>query len=100
MSPPASRLRRIFTRFVDFLRREWQAFRRWLEDTRNFIHFSLLLVVPLLIGLVTFLANTIDLLPFLLFPPLVSGEFILFREPESKYASPKRFVGGDRKSVV
>ncbi len=94
MSSPASRFRQILARLVGLLRREWQAFRRWLENTRNFIHFSLLLVVPLLIGLVTFLANAIDLLPFLLFPPLVSGAFVLFREPESKYASPKRFVGG------
>jgi nucleotide-binding universal stress UspA family protein len=94
MPSPGSRLRPILDRLLRLVRRESRDFRSWLEDTRNFIHFSLLLVVPLLIGLVTFLANTIELLPFLLFPPLVSGAFTLFREPESRYASPKRFVGG------
>jgi HPP family. len=54
----------------------------------------LLLFIPLLIGGVTLLADTLDLLPFLLFPPLVSGAYSLFREPESQYASPRRFVGG------
>jgi len=94
MLPPDSRLRAILTRLLRLLRREWRDFRSWIEDTRNFIHLSLLLVVPLLIGLVTWLANSIELLPFLLFPPLVSGAFTLFREPESQYASPRRFVGG------
>ena len=92
--PLVSRLRPVFRRLLRLIRREWGDFRSWLEDTRNFIHLSLLLVVPLLIGLVTWLANAIDLLPFLLFPPLVSGAFTLFREPESQYASPRRFVGG------
>ncbi|TQQ81235.1 HPP family protein [Halonotius terrestris] len=94
MPPLDSRLRTILSRLSRLLRREWGDFRSWLEDTRNFIHLSLLLVVPLLIGLVTWLANSIDLLPFLLFPPLVSGAFALFRDPESQYASPRRFVGG------
>lgn len=89
-----SQLRPIINRFLRLLRREWGDFRCWLEDTRNFIHLSLLLVVPLLIGLVTFLANAIELLPFLLFPPLVSGAFRLFRDPEARHASPQRFVGG------
>mgnify|MGYP000019879105 FL=1 len=88
------RLRTVFGRLLRLIRRKRRDFRGWLEDTRNFIHFSLLLVVPLLIGLVTWLANSIELLPFLLFPPLVSGAFTLFREPESQYASPRRFVGG------
>ncbi|MFB6195884.1 MAG: HPP family protein [Haloplanus sp.] len=75
-------------------RRELVEFRRWLEDTRNFLHLSLLVFVPLLIGFVTLIANTLDLLPFLLFPPLASGTHTLFSHPESKYASPRRFVGG------
>jgi len=94
MPPLDSRLGEIATRVLRVIRREWSDFRRWLEDTRNFIHFSLLLLVPLLIGIVTFLSATVQLLPFLLFPPLVSGAYSLFREPESRYASPRRFVGG------
>ncbi|WP_049934479.1 HPP family protein [Haloplanus natans] len=69
-------------------------FHRWLEETQNFIHVSLFLFIPLLIGLVTYISNTVDLLPFLLFPPLASGTHTLFAHPESKYASPRRFVGG------
>ena len=89
-----SRLEEAFARLSRAGRLELADFRRWLENTRNFIHLSLLVFVPLLIALVTFLANLIDLLPFLLFPPLASGTYTLFASPESRYASPKRFVGG------
>jgi hypothetical protein len=68
--------------------------RRWLEHTRNFIHISLLLLMPIVIGVVTFVSNRLDLLPFLMFPPLASGTYTLFANPESKYASPWRFVAG------
>ncbi|MFB6292861.1 MAG: HPP family protein [Halonotius sp.] len=94
MQPFGSRLRPLFARLRRLVVRECRDFRRWVEDTRNFLHLSLLLFVPLLIGLVTWLASRIDLLPFLLFPPLVSAAFVLFHEPESKYASPRRVVGG------
>jgi len=94
MPPADSRLGAILNRAWRAVRRECAAFLRWLENTRNFIHFSLLLLIPPLIGLVTFLSKTVELLPFLLFPPLVSGAYTLFREPESRYASPGRFVGG------
>ena len=66
----------------------------WLENTRNLLHLSVLVFLPLLIGLVTFISNASDLLPFLLFPPLASGAYTLFAHPESRYASPRRFVGG------
>jgi hypothetical protein len=89
-----SRLRAGLARIQRFERRELAALRRWLEDTRNFVHVSLLLCVPLLMGLVTFLSNTVDVLPFLLFPPLASGTHALFTAPESKQASIRRFVGG------
>jgi hypothetical protein len=89
-----SRLRAGLSRVRRFERREIAEFRRWLEDTRNFVHVSLLVVVPLLIGLVTFLSNTVEVLPFLLFPPLASGTHALFTAPESKQASLRRFVGG------
>ncbi|WP_336002085.1 HPP family protein [Halorientalis halophila] len=75
-------------------RRELRAIRRWLENTRNLIHLSVIVFVPLLIAMVTWLSNAVSVLPFLLFPPLASGTFTLFSNPESEYASPTRFVGG------
>ncbi|WP_375796809.1 HPP family protein [Halosegnis sp.] len=54
----------------------------------------MLLLVPLLIVVVTTLANTVESLSFLLFPPLAAGTYTLFANPESKYASPTRFVSG------
>lgn len=87
-------IRAALDRLHQFERREIREFRRWIEDTRNLIHVSILLFVPLLIGLVTFITNTLDLLPFLLFPPLASGTYTLFANPESRSASPRRFVAG------
>ncbi|MFB6170424.1 MAG: HPP family protein [Haloarculaceae archaeon] len=75
-------------------RRRRRAFSRWIENTRNLLHLSVLLFLPLLLGIVTALSNTLELLPFLLFPPLASGTYTLFAHPESRYASPRRFVGG------
>ncbi len=76
-------------------RREVAEFRDWIEHTGNLIHVSILVFLPLLIGLVTFISNALDtVLPFLLFPPLASGSYTLFANPESNYASPRRFVGG------
>ncbi len=75
-------------------RREWREFRRWVEDTGNLVHLSVLVFVPLLIAGVTAIANAEDLLPFVLFPPLASGTYSLFADPEGKYASPATFVGG------
>jgi nucleotide-binding universal stress UspA family protein len=89
-----SRLRPVFARLRRFIRREIVDVRRWIEHTRNFIHISLLLLMPVLIGLVTFVSNRLDLLPFLMFPPLASGAYTLFANPGSKYATPRRFVAG------
>ncbi|WP_135365259.1 HPP family protein [Halosimplex halophilum] len=75
-------------------RRELRAFRRWVERTSNLVHLSVLVFVPLLIAVVTLLFNSIDRLSFLLFPPLASGTYTLFANPEGKYASPARFVAG------
>ncbi|QPV61302.1 HPP family protein [Halosimplex litoreum] len=83
----AARLRRLE-------RREARAFRRWVERTSNLVHLSILALVPLLIAVVTLLFNSIDQLSFLLFPPLASGTYTLFANPEGKYASPTRFVAG------
>jgi hypothetical protein len=75
-------------------RREMREFRAWLENTRNLIHLTVLVLVPLLIALVTLLSNAVRALPFVLFPPLASGTYTLFSDPEGRFASPTRFVGG------
>jgi nucleotide-binding universal stress UspA family protein len=77
-----------------FERRELRELRNWLRQTRNLVHLSILLVVPLVIGVVTGLTNTLSAFSFLLFPPLASGAYTLFANPEGEYASPVRFVGG------
>lgn len=65
-----------------------------METTDNLIHVSILLFVPLLIGLVTLLSNSIQQISFLLFPPLAAGTYTLFADPEGRYASPWKFVAG------
>ena len=88
------RATRALRRVRRFERREVGELRDWLENTRNLLHLSILVLLPLLFAIVTYLSNTIDLLPFLLFPPLASGAHTLFAHPGSRYASPRRFVGG------
>ena len=85
---------RAFRRLRRIERREVDGLRDWLENTRNVLHLTTLVVLPALLALVTYLSNATDLLPFLLFPPLASGAHTLFAHPESRYASPRRFVGG------
>jgi nucleotide-binding universal stress UspA family protein len=75
-------------------RRELAEFRRWLQHTGNLLHLTVLVAVPLLIGLVTLISNALTELSFLLFPPLASGAYTLFSDPEGRYASPKKFVVG------
>ncbi|SEW21621.1 HPP family protein [Natrinema salifodinae] len=75
-------------------RRELDAFFRWLEHTGNLLHLSVLVFVPLLIAAVTWLANATAAISFLLFPPLASGAYTLFADPEGTYATPWKFVGG------
>jgi len=94
MQRPRDRLRRLRRRLRRLERREESALRRWIEDTDNLVHVSILLFVPLTIAAVTALANATPSLSFLLFPPLASGAFTLFADPEGKYASPLRFVAG------
>lgn len=74
--------------------RELAEFRRWLEDTDNLLHLTVVVAVPLLLAVVTAISNRVHVLPYLLFPPLASGAYTLFANPESEYASPRRFVGG------
>lgn len=83
----ARRLRRIE-------RRELAALKRWIEDTDNLRHLTVVLAVPLLIALVTALSDVVTVVSFLLFPPLASGTYTLFADPEGRYSSPRRFVGG------
>ena len=90
----AERLFSVYQRLRAVERRELREFGRWVENTDNLVHLSVLLFVPLLIGVVTLLSNTVNALPYLLFPPLASGTYTLFAQPESRYASPRRFVGG------
>jgi len=88
------RLRRLLARVRRVERRELRSLRRWLEHTQNVLHVSILLFVPLVIGLVTYLSNSLSGLSFLLYPPLAAGAFTLFADPEGRYASVRRFVGG------
>ena len=89
-----SRWRVLLARLRRYERRELHELRTWLSETNNLVHLSILLVVPLVIGIVTTLANAVGSLSFLLYPPLASGAYTLFANPEGKYASPLRFVGG------
>lgn len=74
--------------------RKFHEVRRCLEETSTLVHVSILLFVPPLVGLLTYLSNRIEPLSFFLFPPLAAGTYALFANPESKYASPVRFVTG------
>jgi hypothetical protein len=94
LSGPRARLDRLLARIRRVERRELRDFRRWLEHTNNLLHLSVLVFVPLLIALVTYISNASAALSFLLFPPLASGTYTLFSDPEGKYASPPKFVGG------
>ncbi|GAA0226424.1 HPP family protein [Haladaptatus pallidirubidus] len=77
-----------------FERREIKQFVRWVEHTRNLTRLTVLVVAPLLIAGITWLSNAVNIITFLIFPPLASGTYTLFTDPEGKYASPTRFVGG------
>lgn len=91
---PRDRVRAAFRRLRRLERRELGEFRRWIEHTSHLLHLTVLLAVPLLIGLVTALSNAVPVLSFLLFPPLAAGAYTLFADPEGSYASPQRFVAG------
>jgi len=94
LEPLWRRYRTIRRRARRFTRREAHAFRRWLEDTENFLHLSTLLVVPLVIGAITWISNASAVVSFLIYPPLASGTYALFTDPSGPYADPITFVGG------
>jgi hypothetical protein len=75
-------------------RRELRSLRRWVETTNNLLQLTVVVVVPLLIGLVTLLSNAFSPVFFLVYPPLAAGAYTLFADPEGKYSSPGTFVGG------
>ncbi|MFB6105110.1 MAG: HPP family protein [Halobacteriaceae archaeon] len=76
------------------VRRRIHRFRRWVETTSNLLHLTVLVFVPLLIGIVTLLSNAVSAVSFLVYPPLASGTYTLFADPEGRYSSPGKFVGG------
>ncbi|RLM57195.1 HPP family protein [Halobellus sp. Atlit-31R] len=73
-------------------RREASELRRWVQNTGNLLHLSIVLFVPVVIGFVTYLSNEVQILSFLLFPPLASGTYTLVSDPDGEYADPLRFV--------
>lgn len=92
LDPVFERLRAVRKRLRRIERRELSELRRWLENTTNLLHLSVVVVVPLVLAAVTSLSNRIQLLSFLLFPPLAAGTYTLFSDPEGRYADPIRFV--------
>lgn len=84
----------LFHRIRARVRRRLHRFRRWVETTANLLHLTILVFVPLLIGVVTLLSNAIAAISFLVYPPLASGTYTLFANPEGQYSTPRKFVGG------
>lgn len=93
-STPLDRVSEVHRRLGQVWRRELRAFQRWLETTENLLHLAALLILPVLLAFVTWLANVTPFVSFLVYPPLASGTYTLFADPEGKYSSPRTFVGG------
>lgn len=68
--------------------------KRRLTHTQTLIRITLLAVLPLLFAGVAAVSRRIELLPFLLFPPLAGAAHTMFSTPESRLAAPRRVVGG------
>jgi len=94
MSRLRDRWRALVARARRLERRELAEFRAWIETTRNLVHLTGLVAVPLLVAAVTGVSNAVAVVPFVLFPPVASGAFTLFSDPEGRYADPRTFVGG------
>jgi len=71
-----------------------ESVRRRLTSTDRLLHLMIVFVVPVLLAALTWLSNAVAVLPFVIYPPLAAGTFTLFADPESRYAEPKRFIGG------
>jgi len=89
-----ARVSQLLRRLRRVERRGAGEFVRWIENTDNLVHLSALVFVPVVVAVVTGLSNSLALFSFLLFPPLASGTYTLFANPEGKYADPVRFVVG------
>ena len=63
-----------------------------LASDRLRVRVPVLAVVPLVVATVTWLSNVSDVVPFLLFPPIAAGTYVLFRDP--RRARPGDFVIG------
>ena len=92
LDPLLERLSAVRRRLRRVERRELSEFRRWIQNTTNLLHLSVVVFVPVLLAVVTALSNRIQTLSFLLFPPLAAGTYTLFSDPEGRYADPVRFV--------
>lgn len=68
--------------------------KRRFAHTQTLIRVTLLVVFPLLFAGVTAVSHQVELLPFLLFPPLAGAAHTMFTTPESQLASPRRIVVG------
>lgn len=73
-------------------RRLWYSARARLSDSTTLVRVSVLVVVPFVMAIVTWLSNVSDLVAFLLFPPLAAGTYSLIVNPRE--ASPRLFVAG------
>jgi hypothetical protein len=62
--------------------------------TDNFLSLSVVLLVPLVIAAVTVASNAYAELSFLLFPPLASGTYSLFSDPDDSRRSASNFIRG------
>ena len=92
LDPLLERLSAVRRRLRRVERRELSEFRRWIQNTTNLLHLSVVVFVPVLLAVVTALSNRVQTLSFLLFPPLAAGTYTLFSDPEGQYADPVRFV--------
>jgi nucleotide-binding universal stress UspA family protein len=81
-------------RIKRFERRELIELRRWIEYTTTLTRLSVLVFVPVLIAIVTWLSNSLGVISFLVFPPLASSTYTLFSDPTGRYSSPWQFVSG------
>lgn len=79
---------------VSALPRSASELRNWLEVTDNFLSLSVVLLVPLVIAAVTLASNAYAELSFLLFPPLASGAYSLFSDPDDSQRSASNFIRG------
>ncbi|XGI83235.1 HPP family protein [Halorutilales archaeon Cl-col2-1] len=67
--------------------------RRWLSNTSNLVHISVLVFVPALLVLIIEI-GVMSQISYFLFPPLASASFTLFSDPDGDYSNPRNLIGG------